>query len=180
MMKVKYFLFIIIILFSSCFGLRIRGTKSPKQVYEVFFIDDGVLQYFIKPLKFKNKHDYFTVDFTFRDTLKYDSFVTTNYSIYTKVAAKKIDSLFFITSEYKIKCKNNDKMFIDLKKKTYQIRYSSGITYQELIYLTSADDYYVLAYYNNSKHKFFPKRKTKKYIDIVNQQVINVIELNKE
>jgi len=178
-MRIKYIAFIIILLFSSCYGIKFNGKKSAKKHYEVFFIDQGVLQYFVKPLEFKGDDEVFSVDFTFRDSVNYFSSVTTNYSIFTENPIKQVDSAFFVTNNEQIKLHNCERFFINIKKKTYQIRNSCTITYSQLIEIT-ANETEFWAYYEGQKHVFIPTKKTSNILQGIKTQVIDIIELNKD
>ncbi|MBN2662898.1 MAG: hypothetical protein JXR68_04550 [Bacteroidales bacterium] len=177
-MKIKYLLFACMFLFSSCIGVKFKGKKSPKQFYEVFYMEQDVLQYFIKPIDFKGDDNIFRVDFTFRDSSSNTSLVTTNYSIYSPEVVKQIDSSFFVVNNQKIKLKNPDRLFIDLRKTIYQIRYSSVIEYDGLVKITSSDPEF-WAYYNGSKHVFYPTKRTYNILSNVKTQIIDIIEFNK-
>lgn len=181
-MKFKFkFLILVAVLFSfnSCISYKFKGKKSPKKYYEVFFIDQGINQYFIKPLKFEAKKEYFTVDFTFRDSIGYDSYVTTNYSIFTSDVVKTVDSAFFVINTDKILIKKQEKFFIDLLKDTYQIRYSGKITYKELISVTENDPE-IWTYYNGNKHIYYSNKKAKIGLEVSKNSIIKIIELNKD
>ena len=154
-----------------------KGTGKPKKHYEEFFIEQGVMQYFIKPMKFKGNKNYLTIDFTFRDTLKYESFVIANYSIFTKTAVKKIDSTFFIINNEKIKFKNCERMFIDFRK-DYQIRNTCNITYKELTKIVEMKPE-IWAYFDNEKHVFVPSKHALKSFEVIKTRIIDIIELNR-
>lgn len=177
-MKTKLLFLIIILSLSSCIGIRIKGTKSAKKYYEEFFIDQGVMQYFIKPLEFKGEKDNLSIDFTFRDTVDYQSFITTNYSIYTFEKVKNIDSAFFIINNKKIQLKHCEKLFIK-KSKQYQIRNSCKITYKEFMEIVEVEPE-IWAYFNNKKHVFLPSKNAKTGLEITKTQIIDIIELNRD
>ena len=177
-MKIKFLLIVIIISFNSCIGLRIKGKKSNKTYYEEFFIAQGVMQYFVKPLEYKSEKNNLSIDFTFRDTLSYNSFVIVNYSVFTDEAIKKIDSTFFVFNTEKIELKHCEKLFID-KKKKYQIRNSCKITYRELMQIIESD-FEIWTYYNNQNHIFSPTRQAKTGVEITKTRIIDIIELNRD
>jgi hypothetical protein len=177
-MKIKLLFLIIIISFSSCIGIRIKGTKSAKKYYEEFFIDQGVMQYFIKPLEFKGDKENLFVDFTFRDSVSYQSFITLNYSIYTFERVKDIDSAFFIINDKKIDFNNCEELFIK-KSKKYEIRNSCKITYEEFMKIVEVEPE-IWAYFNNKKHVFLPTKNAKTGLLITKNQIIDIIELNRD
>ncbi len=169
----------ILLLFSSCLSVKIKGKKSkPGKYYEEFFIDQGVMQYFFKPLKFKSKTDFFIVDFTFRDSMDFESYLTANFSVFTDEPLKKVDSAFFLVNNEKINFCCLERMFIDNYRKGFQTRYSSKITFNQLSQFFENEPI-ILLYYNGGEHYFIPKRKTKKVLIILKQNVIEIIKLNR-
>ncbi len=180
-MKILKKILFFVVLFSmfSCVTSKFNGKKGAKKSYEVFFINQGVLQYFVKPTEFKANEEMVMIDFTFRDTLAYTSFVTVNYSIFSSQVIKQVDSAFFVVDNKRIKLENCTRFFIDLHKNTYQIRNSCGITYQELTDLFSSQPVFE-AYYNNEKTVFIPTKKTVKIFSAIKTQIIDIIELNKD
>ncbi len=170
---------VLIVSTTSCLSLKIKGKKSkPSKYVEEFFIDQGIMQYFIKPMKFKGEKEFFTVDFTFRDSISFDSYLTANYSVFTKNVVKKIDSAFVFVGDNKIKFCCSKRMFIDNYKKGYQIRYSSNITLNELSELVDNEKKIVL-YYNGDEHYFLPVKKTKTACSVVKKNIIDIIILNR-
>ena len=60
------FLLLISSLLMSCGGLKVSGASKATKLYEVFYIKNGVTQYFVKPLKLKENKVKFSTDFTIR------------------------------------------------------------------------------------------------------------------
>lgn len=163
----------------SCSNIRFVGKKSPKKYYQEFFIDNGIMQYFLKPVVYKSSKEKLLGDFTFRDTVAENGFVVFNYSIYTKSVVKNIDSAFIIISDNKIRIKNNERMFIDKDKNFFEIRYSAFITFYQMKQL-SENESKINVFYNNSSVTFVPTKKTKSVLELFDQKVINIIELNRD
>ena len=65
----------------SCIGIKGSGKGGKYVSYETYFINDSTIQYFIKPLKFKNKDFIFEVDFTYREIHNEGDGVTSNFTI---------------------------------------------------------------------------------------------------
>ncbi|MBN2890761.1 MAG: hypothetical protein JXL97_02750 [Bacteroidales bacterium] len=177
-MNLKLLLLIVIVSLSSCYGVKIKGKKNPKKYYEEFFISQGIIQYFIKPLEFKGEKETFVADFTFRDSVQYNSLIAVNYSIFSDDVVKQVDSAFFITNNKKIKILNCEKLFIE-KHKQYHLRNSCKITYNDLIQVIN-EDLEVLAYYNNLEHNFKATKQAKKGLFIAKTRIIEIIELNRD
>jgi hypothetical protein len=181
MNKFKTFLlfFVIITFFSSCIPLKMGGTQSRKKCYEEFYISDGVIQYFIKPLKFKSGNNEFYIDFTFRDTVNINSLITANYSFISEFPVKNIDSVIINTTCEKFLLQNGSKLFVDKNKKSYEIRYSDKIYYSELKKFFYSDNLHIFIYSNKNEYVFEPNKNTLKKIKISKDEVIDIIDLNK-
>jgi len=172
---------LLIILFvvslNSCCIMGMRGQRSTKTIYDDFYISEGVMQYFVKPITFKSKDYKFTLDFTFRDSIT-TSYATCNYSLFSEEPVSTIDSaIILVDNNQKIIIKNNKKLFVS-KKKKYQIRYSGGITNNELKIFFKGTSFEVNIYNNNSKIVLKPSNKTLKSIELFNKEVVDIIELN--
>lgn len=175
--KILFFT-ILLLLSNSCIGFKFGGKKGTKQYYKEFFLKGGIIQYFIKPIKFKGKKEQIIIDFTFRDTVQKTSNIIVNYTITSPEITKKIDSIFFIYEKTKIELKNIERFYIEKQKSMYLIRYSSVITYADLIKITTQQPN-ILAYFNNNKHKFYITKKAKKVLSVSKEQIVDIIELNR-
>jgi len=175
----KKFLFpIFIIVFSIIFSCKSMRYSTPKSYFVVYYINDSVNQYFIKPILYKSKKDNLIIDFTFRDsTLNCD--VTTNYSILTRNRTLKIDSAYFLLNSDKIRLKSPKKMFIDKKSKNYVIRYSNIINFEDLDQITLKQAS-IIAYYNDKQHIFKPTKNSKKILTSAQEDIIDIIKINKQ
>ncbi len=164
-----------VISLSSCRIVRIGGKRSPKTVYEEYYVGEGVMQYFVKPIYFKSKDYKFTLDYTFRDTIA-TTYATCNYSLFSEKPIKTIDStIILVDNNKRIKIKSNKKLFID-KKKDYQIRYSGGITKNELKTFFGGTTFEINIYENKSKIVLKPTKGTYKSIKIFKEQVMDIME----
>ena len=153
---VLLFLLTFIVSFTSCFSLKSSSNKA-KETYSVFFIDNGVLQYFIKPLEFKSK----------------------NYTLYSTEPIKSIESIIIKTNTNSAQIIGNERLYINKDKKGYQIRYSGTITYKQLTEFVYCENPRIHIYLKN-EIIFKPEKHTLKSIKIIKTEVIDIIELNKE
>lgn len=179
----KYFIILIALYLTlnSCIPVKYAGKKhSPKSYFVEFYVDKNINQYFIKPIEYKNNNNnILTIDFTFRDSAQKNSPIIANYSIFSKEVIKKVDSAYYLVNDFRIRLFNQDRLFIDHKKK-YEIRYSNNLTYQNLIDILANHNSQIVVYYENSEHVFSPTKKTQNAIDICKTNIIDIIELNKE
>ncbi len=178
-MKKILYLILLTSLISACSSVKYAGKKSAKKYYEEFFIDQGVMQYFIKPVEYKNGKNKITVDFTFRDSVPDNGNITLNFSLFSENLVKKIDSASFISSNQEIKIKNLKRMFIDKRKNIFQVRYTSSIKFRDMSEIF-ANNYNLILFYNKTKQTFVPKTKTLKIYRAFDNKVLSIIELNRE
>ena len=178
MKKILYIILLSVVV-SSCSSVKYAGKKSVKKYYEEFFIDQGVMQYFIKPLEYKDEKDKITVDFTFRDSIADKGNITLNFSLFSENLVKRIDSAFFKNQNRKIRIENLNRMFIDKKRKTFQVRYTSTITFEEMSQIFEGN-YNIVLFFDGTKQTFVPKTKTLKIYKAFDNKVLSIIELNRE
>ena len=80
---------IVVVMFGGgCMLTKTSSVKSKETLYETFYVNDTISQYFIRPLNFKNKltHQSFHIDFVFRvannnSNDNQTSIVTANFSV---------------------------------------------------------------------------------------------------
>lgn len=178
MKKTLLFLFLLLSI-SSCITFHVRSTKSAKKLYEEFFIGQGVMQYFVKPLEFKNNEYSLNIDFTFRDTTHATSLVITNFSIFLKDKSEKIDSLGFQFDNSKVNFINPTQLYIDFNKKQYIKRFTSYVKYDDMKSFFYSENLTIFIYSNNLLKILYPTKKTNKNIEILKIKVFDMIELNK-
>jgi len=164
---------------NSCALTSFYKTKSSApSFYVTFFVANGINQYFIKPIEFKSSKDILKIDFTFRDTCKYETFIIVNYSIFSKDLIKNVDSAYFLINGKKIYFKESEKLFIESKKQ-YQIRQSNKITYKELLdVFSNRSEIYIFT--SGKVLKFVPSNKTEKIRAKAQKIIFENIELNRK
>lgn len=82
--KLPLLIFITLIMFSTynCGGIKPAATGKISKYVEDFFLGDGKMQYFVKPLEYASKaEDEAALDATFRRANKKNDSVTVNFSI---------------------------------------------------------------------------------------------------
>jgi hypothetical protein len=178
MMKKLLLFFIILISFDACISFNVKGTKSAKKLYEEFFLGQGVMQYFVKPLEFKNDEYSFTIDFTFRDTLSDVSLVISNFSVFLDDKSEIFDSIGFESENFKVDFINPTQLYIDFNKKQYIKRFTSYVKYGDMKNFFYSENLSIFIYSKNVKKNLYPTKKTSKNMNILNNKLFEITELN--
>jgi len=141
-MKTKLLKIILTLIFfsflSSCITFKRNSTRKSKACYETFFINDSTMQYFIKPLEFKNSSK-INIDFTFRKYNKSFSDVTMNFSC---IGFQKniVDTIYLMSNTIKYSIPVNKLMFKEMKKNIFTYRYNSITKFEILNDFFSSDN----------------------------------------
>lgn len=138
------------------------------------------MQYFIKPIEFKNDDYSFTIDFTFRDTVSETSLITSNFSIYYNVSSENHDSIYFIADNLQYNFINPNRLYINTYKKQYVKRYTSYLKYSDMKKFFDAENVCITVVSENENKNLYPTKKTIKSKEIINSKLIKIIELNKK
>jgi len=179
MKKITIIVILISTFFSSCINVKYSDKKTGKNLYEEFYIDRGINQYFIKPLKFDYESYTFLADFTFRDSTSADGYITCNFSICIDSITVVYDSIGFFTEKCSYKFINPVKMYIDTDKNLYIRRYTSYLKYSEMLEFFNSGNLSIYVSSKSSLKKFLPAKKTIKNINLLNNTLFKLVELNK-
>lgn len=153
-----------------------QSSGKPGKLYEVFYVKNGVTQYFVKPLKMKSDDVKFNIDFTLRSNLTEDGDITVNFSTLSKEPIKKLKKVEFSSNSLSANLNELEKVFLEKQGKDYHLRYTSTMKFRDFSKL--------------SKSKFstlkvddmvfeIPKKVLKKLAKI-DDSVVEIIELNFE
>jgi hypothetical protein len=167
-MKNISILIVIASLLPSCFSIKPGVTKTGKNLWEEFYVSQGVSQYFIKPLLFKNEAGHFLVDFTFRNTS--DS-VTVNFTIKGVNLPSQRETIFFCSSVDTIHIGKAQTIFRSAGKNGIDSRESSKIEFSEFIRLIKCDHWNI----KTSDVIFQPISKTEKYLYKLRNNLISIL-----
>lgn len=163
-LTVKLFAFLLLIFLSAC-------TTSN---YVSFYIEDGY-QYFIKPLEFKavesEEKEELSIDFTIR-ILKDSRKVTTNFSSISDMNVGMCKQLYLVSDDRLIEAKNVQDLFFE-KDKQFVFRSTSFIEFDELYDFFDSQSAHI-EYISNDTIKFYPTSKTKKIIQKVKTDLLDI------
>jgi len=172
MSKYIYVLSLVIIFLASCSLRKVSNTLTSKHVYENFYVGENGNQWYLYPIKFKNKTTHFLLDYTLRDNVK--DTVVVKYSIITKEQLSKPKSIVFnLKGDKKYDFDTGEKIYVETDDRVLHLRYTSIMSYEdfktffltvESIAIDGIDD------------PVIPAKATIKKFDEINRQVISIID----
>ncbi len=163
----------ILIIIFGCSGIKPSTTKSGSELYETFFISEGVMQYFIKPLEFKNDtKEEMMLDITFRH--KSDTPAHLKMSFITDDVLNTTDSLKIANDNHEVVLKNMNIMFKERGKKKYKSRFSADTTLSDVTKLFKNKNWFITIYAKDYSNSFSPINKTSKSITKLNHEIFSL------
>jgi len=170
-----FFILTLCLLLSSCVGIKqAGGSSSPShKLYETFYLENGALQYFIKPQTLANdiNNDH-TVDFTLRKIKKEIENVVVNITVYTmKELTEKTDVRMkgnYIVSSGK----DVSILFTEKKDDIFKNRISFTLPYQEFLTMIKENSFsFLLKPQSDITIKLDSTKKTEKNIEELKKSV---------
>lgn len=158
----------------SCGGIKPGGGKTGKNLHETFYVGEEGIQYFIKPLAFRNQETDLLLDITFRHKDKVQDSATINFSIQSNELIKQIDTLTLSTTEVFSSIASNkiEYMFAERTKKGYISRFSTKIELITIEKLFKNSDWKLnVISKETAKKEYLPTSSTKKNIEKLNQNI---------
>jgi len=155
------------VVLGSCFSIKPQASKTGKHLWEDFYVSPEVMQYFIKPLSFKNDDLNIDIDtdFTFRNVS--DS-VTVNYSIYSKTDYIK-PNVVTIANELTQVSVNSPKTIVSENvQKKHKLRQTGKISLNEFTELTKNNIWTITILNENLKTIAYSSQKTRENIEKIN------------
>lgn len=130
--RISIFLAFILLFLSSCLSMMPATKNSAKTYYESYFLENGVEQIFIKPIRFKAKSDRLFIDFTIRNNQ--DSCIT-NFTVLSLLKIENPDSVFIRNSRFSTQLSEINKLYSDRIKSNYKTRFTSKLAVPDLLKL---------------------------------------------
>ncbi len=160
-----------LLLLSSC-GIKLKGARRGDNAsVETFLVENGIIQYFVKPLTFSSRSGDIRIDFTFRG--KNDSLYKAKINFTTSdKEAGKIDSFKVIdnTTNEAVSTAYNTRM----GKVTKGLRYFSEVTNNPLFNLfESGHSLTIVTYSKGNTIVYSPSKKSEKKIKRIPQTLIS-------
>ncbi len=161
------------LILASCFSIKPQVSKTGKNLWEDFFVSPGVMQYFIKPLEFKNKEGNIDIDFTFRNDS--DS-VTVNYSIYSDQVYTKPEMVIISNELITINIFSPKTLISEMIQKKYKLRQTGKISLAEFKTLIKNNFWTVNLQNGNKKDQYFASQKTKEKIKSIDEHLMIMLD----
>ncbi len=173
MYKLRNFSFFIagILLIVACVGTKPKAGKGKKQCYESFFINDSTMQYFIKPITFKNADQKVVIDFTFRKSGNTFSAVTTNFTYFTENKTT-LNSFSLAGDSIIYQAKSQKMLYKERDKKRIKYRYSTMFDYKTVRKSFLSGDLFLII---NRDLKFYPTRRSSGRIEKINAFIFDFL-----
>lgn len=157
---------------NACFTIKPAATKTGKNLWEEFYVAQGVIQYFIKPLTFKSNSGDIIVDFTFRTnsdsaTVNFNIIDTNPIAIPTQVSFFKDEHLCTISSR--------KTLLSEKKNKTFKLRQTGKIAQNDLIRLFGSNNCIISVTNNSATKDYQPAKRTEKYVVRLKSNLFDVI-----
>ena len=164
---------LLLLMFSGCLSIKPSTTKSGKNYFETFYVGEEGIQYFIKPILFKDeksKED-LILDITFRYKNEIKDSAIVNFSIKSTIIYKTIDSLKLSNKDIEIKSENIVLLFNEKNKTGFTSRHSTKFGLKEIKELFNNDAWEVTVYNQNKTAKYEPHRKAVRAINAFREKV---------
>lgn len=169
------FLVGLLVILSSCMGIKPGASKSGKKLYETFFVGEEGTQYFIKPLSFGNAlKEEMDLDITFRYKKEVKDSAIVNMSFLNKEIFKNADSLSISNKSYSIVIREMNYLFSERRKEIYLSRFSTKVDLRDVKKLFMNTNWSMILYKNNNSSKFEALKTTQKNIGKLNYEVFGL------
>lgn len=161
-------LFIIgaIVLMNGCLSVKNGSANSGMNLYETFFVGDDGIQYFIKPLTFKDDNkNRLILDITFRYKDKIKDSASINISFRNSEIIRDIDSLKLSNNSVSIVNKNFKYLFAERMQSEFNSRYTTKSPLVDIYRLFDNNNWTLIIYTKKKDTKYYIPDNTKKKID---------------
>ncbi len=168
---------IVVVMFGGgCMLTKTSSVKSKETLYETFYVNDTISQYFIRPLNFKNKltHQSFHIDFVFRvannnSNDNQTSIVTANFSVLSN-APVDVNTLQIENVPGFVTTATCNLLFQEKRNKKFLSRYTAKIQLGELQHLMH-DNNWKIKLNNDNSLIFYPVKRTQIAIKDLNNEL---------
>lgn len=136
--KISIFFAILLLFLPSCLSMMPATNSSARTYYESYFLENGPVQLFIKPLPFNAETDRLFIDFTIRNNQ--DS-CTANFSVLSPLQIVNPEVVFILNSQFSVQLSEINKLYSDRIKLNYKTRFTSKLAVSDLSNLMKNGDW---------------------------------------
>jgi hypothetical protein len=170
--------FSILFLLNSCITQKGGSGGSTGNLYEIFYVGEGINQYFIPGLNFRSKEkENIVCDFTYRDS---SETVVCNFSIFSENPYSKFSEVFFLCNNQEFHLTDFNKIFIESRKRHFLSRFSSKLKIDEFLLLFEQKEISIIVNTPDSKSSFQATKKTMKSVERINSELIRILKLGRD
>ncbi|ACF15106.1 hypothetical protein Ctha_2657 [Chloroherpeton thalassium ATCC 35110] len=166
--KIVALLFFTALFFQGCFSVKPQASQSRNSLYESFFLEGSIMQYFIKPLEFQSKDAELSLDVTLRDSKDPNDEATLNFSIFSEKDLALADSVAIVFSDTRVSARSHSKLFFE--KTVY--RYTSSFDTPSILHAFLSGKFTLLLYYADQAVTFAPTSSTSASIAELNASIL--------
>lgn len=164
---------LLLLMFSGCLSIKPSTTKSGKNYFDTFYVGEEGVQYFIKPVLFKDEksNEDLILDITFRYRNEIKDSAVVNFSIKSSIIYKTIDSLKISNKDIEIKSDKVELLFNEKNKTGFTSRYSTKFSLKEIKEMFNNGAWEMTIYNQNQITRYEPQRKTISAINAVRDNI---------
>ncbi|MDG4717077.1 hypothetical protein [Winogradskyella marincola] len=166
---------IIIVLLYSCVGVKPRSTGKVSKYIEDFYLGDGNMQYFVKPIDYEDANYKITkLDATFRRIDKKTDSVTVNFNIYLK----NDDKVSNIEIKEGLSTYETDKISTFFTKRDDDLinhRLSIKLPYEFYLKNLLNGTHSITITSEKDSNKISPSKRSKKKLPIIKEKIYNLL-----
>ena len=155
----------------SCSTKKPAFTKSAAKLYESFYLGSETMQYFVKPLSFKNDSNSIALDITFKNSPSGQDSSTVNLSLFSQNFYKKINNISIENDSTKINLDNITFMFSEKQAKNYLSRFTAKLKNTDIQKIFKNSNWKISVDSENVKSDYLPSKKTFKNIEKLNGEI---------
>jgi hypothetical protein len=153
-------------------GVRPGSRKGASSLYESFYAGEEGMQYFIKPLEFKdNNKNKLLVDFTFRYKKEIKDSVIVNISVISENLIREFNALKITTKDNIVSADTLNFFLSQIHNEDITSRFTTNIFLGDIVDIFESSDWVINIDTNYIKSEFYPTNKTKKIIKRLNQNL---------
>jgi hypothetical protein len=159
------------------FVMTTVSCSSAKNLYQTFFVGDEGIQYFIKPLSFKNAEtkEEILVDFTFRHRKEIKDSTIINFDLLTPSTTSDVDKIELQNKLINPSYDQVNLLYKERVQKNYKFRYASNFLLKDVVKLFEANDWKITLYTGDKQTEYIPTKSAQKRIEKLYKEIFAIL-----